>query len=58
MYITDIEVNGGGKAAIFFNLIKMTFLRTYPSLKPHILSHSINQRTDILVVLIIGLIKW
>ena len=36
---TYIYVNNGHKSPIL-NLIKLTFLRAYPSLKPHILFYS------------------
>ena len=39
-YITDIKVNDGRISRPFLNFIKFTFLRAYPSLKPHILFYS------------------
>ena len=36
MYITDIKVNNCRKSVIL-NLIKLTFFRAYPSLKPYML---------------------
>ena len=39
MYITDIKVNDGCKLPIL-SLIKLTFFRAYPYLKPHTLLNS------------------
>ena len=37
---THIKVNNNGRKSAILDLIKLTFFRAYPSLKPHTLFHS------------------